>query len=78
MKFSRYVLPWQSYALSECFCFFLILSACSSEAHTSRDHFFSFYFSLDFHELWGSVMFTCLITEVKQRWAMLVLEWVTS
>ena len=43
--------------------------------HSSRDHFFS---SPDFHELWCSMMSTCLINEVKQQWATLVPEWVTT
>ena len=37
-------------------------SESSSEARTSRDHFF---LSPDFHELWHSRITTCLITEVK-------------
>ena len=49
----------------------------SSEAHNSRNHFFIFL-SLDFHELWHSVMNMCLFTEVKQQWATLVLGWVTA
>ena len=50
------------------------LSASSGEARTSRDDFFS---SLDFHELWYSVMTICLFTEAMQQWATLVLGWVT-
>ena len=30
----------------------------------------TFFLSPDFHELWCSVMSTCLFTEVKQQWAM--------
>ena len=48
------------------------------EACTSRDHFFFFFLSLDFHELWRSVMSICVFTEVKLHWAMLVLGWVTA
>ena len=40
--------------------------------------FFFFFLSPDFHELWRSVMSICLLTEVKQQWAMLVLGWVTA
>ena len=39
------------------------------------DHLF---LSLDFHELWQSVMSASLFTEVKQQWATLVLGWVTT
>ena len=39
---------------------------------------FYFFFVSDFHELWRSVMSACLLTEVKQQWAMLVLGWVTD
>ena len=56
------------------------LSASSSKAHASREHFlnfFCFFLSLCLHELWHRVMSTHLITEVKQQWAMLVLGWVT-
>ena len=35
--------------------------------------FSSFFLSQDFHVLWLSVMSTCLITEVKDQSAMLVL-----
>ena len=35
--------------------------------------FYFFFLSTDFHELWRSVMSACLLTEVKQQWAMLVL-----
>ena len=45
-----------------CFCFF----------------FCFFFLSLEFHELWCSVMSTCLITEIKQQWAVLVLGWVIA
>ena len=34
--------------------------------------------SPDFHQLWHSMMSTCLITKVKQQWAMSVLGWVTT
>ena len=37
----------------------------------------TFFLSPDFHELWCSMMTICLLTEVKQQWAMLVLGWVT-
>ena len=42
--------------------------------------FILFYVCLNFHELWHSVMSTCLNTEVMQQWAMfnLVLRWVTA
>ena len=54
-------------------------STNSSKAHTSRDHFSFFFLSLDFHELWPSVMTACLFTEVKAIVrAMLVLGWVTT
>ena len=62
----------------------VFLSVSSSEACASRDHFFGglfffcFYLSLDFLELWCSVISTCLITEVKQQWVTLVLGWLTS
>ena len=61
----------------------MFLSASCSKAHASRDHFFSFFLfrfflSPDFNELWHSVMSTCLITEVKQQWAAIVLGWVTA
>ena len=52
-----------------------LLSASSSEAHTSRNHLF---LSRDFHELWHSLMSICLFTEVKWQWATLVLGWVTA
>ena len=45
-----------------------LLSASSSEARTSRDHFF---LSPYFCELWHRGMSTCHITEVKQQWATL-------
>ena len=38
------------------------------------DHFL---LSLDFHELWRSMMSICLLTEVKQQWTTLILGWVT-
>ena len=44
------------------FCF-VFLSQSSSEARTSRDHFF---LSPDFHDLWPNVISTSLFTEVKQ------------
>ena len=44
----------------------------SSEACAS----FFIFLLLDFHELWQSMTSTCLITDVKQQWATLVLEWV--
>ena len=40
--------------------------------------FFFFFLSLDFHELWASVMNACLFTEVKQQWDTLVLGWATA
>ena len=40
--------------------------------------FYFAFFSLDFHELWRSMMSICLFTEVKQQWATLVLGWVTA
>ena len=46
------------------------------KARASTDHFFVCV-SLDFHQLWRSVMSICLLTEVKQQWVMLVLGWVT-
>ena len=57
------------------FCPMSFLITSSSKARISRDHIF---LSPDFHELWHSVMSTCLITEVKQEWTTLVLGWVTS
>ena len=36
------------------------------------------FLSPDFRELWHSMMSTCLVTEVKQQWATLVLGWVTA
>ena len=51
-------------------CKIEFLSNSSSKAHTSRDHFF--------HEWWCSMSRICLLTEVKQQWAMLVLGWVTT
>ena len=39
---------------------------------------FVFFLSLDLHELWHSVMNTCLFAEVKQEWATLALGWVTT
>ena len=53
----------------------VLLSTNSSEACTSRNHFF---LSLDFHEWCCSVMSICLITEVKRQRATLVLGWVTA
>ena len=57
------------------------LSSSSSKAHVFRDHFIFnlkiFFGSLDFHELWNSLMRICLITDVKWQWVMLVLGWVT-
>ena len=50
---------------------FSFLSVSSSEVCTSRDHFL---LSLDFHELWRSVMSAHLFTEGKPQWATLVLE----
>ena len=47
----------------------------SSETRATRDLFF---LSSDFHELWRRVLSACLLTEVKQQWAMLVLGWVTA
>ena len=43
----------------------MFLSANSSEACTSSDHFFPFFLSLDFHELWCSATSPCLFTEVE-------------
>ena len=73
---------------ASCICHsgnFPILGASSSTVCTSRDHFlfcffwlFFFFLSPDFHELWHSMTSTCLITEVKQQWATLVVEWVTA
>ena len=40
--------------------------------------FAGFFLSPDFHEVWCSGMSTCLITEVKQQWAALVLGWMTA
>ena len=43
--------------------------------------FFCFCFfvmSSDFYEVWGSVMSTCLITEVKQQYVTLELGWVAA
>ena len=54
----------------------LFLSASLDRARASRNHFIFlvvFFLSPDFHELWCSVMSICLLTEVKWRWAMLVL-----
>ena len=55
----------------------LFLGVTSSKARASRDLFFSFFFegggggggggSLSFHQLWSTVMSTCLFTEVKQQ-----------
>ena len=39
--------------------------------------FLQFFRSSDFHENWCSEISTCLFTEGKQLWAMLVLGWVT-
>ena len=50
------------------------LSVSPGKAHVSRDFFFLFP---DFYELWCSMMSSCLISEVKQQWAALVLGWVT-
>ena len=52
----------------------ILLSVSLNRACASRNHFF---LSPDFHELWCSVMSICLLTEVKQQWATLVLGWVT-
>ena len=38
----------------------------------------TFFLSPDFHEFWHSVRSTCLITEVKQQWTMLLLGLVTT
>ena len=66
-------------ALLEVTFYVSFLIASSSEARASRDYFFFLFFlSLDFHELWCSVMSICLFTEVKQQWATLVLGWVTT
>ena len=48
-----------------------------SERLALLDFFFPFL-SPVFHELWHSMMSTCLITEVRQQWATLVLGWVTA
>ena len=57
----------------------VFLSTSSSKARTFRDHFSVFSFlSPNFHELWPGVMTISLFTEVKQRWATLVLGWVTA
>ena len=55
--------------LNICVMLCIILSASSSEAHDSRNH----YFFLDFHELWHGHNDCLSFTEVKRRWAMLVL-----
>ena len=39
--------------------------------------FFMFFLSMKFHDLWHSMMSTCLIAEVKQQWVILVLGWRT-
>ena len=52
--------------------------AFEPEACASGNHFiFYFFLSLDFHELWGSVMSICLSTGVKEQWVIFVLGWVT-
>ena len=45
---------------------------------TFKFFFYLFILALDFHELWCRVITTCLINEVKQQWATLVLGWVTA
>ena len=59
-------------------CMQKVLSVSSSETRTCRDHFFHFFLSPNFHELWHSVMSICLFTEVKRQWATSVLGWVTA
>ena len=54
------------------------LSASSSEVLILEITFYWVFLSLDFHELWGSVMSVCLLTEVKRQWVTLVLGWVTA
>ena len=44
---------------------------------SSRFYKSLFILSPDFHQLWRSMMSICLLTEVKQQWATLVLGWVT-
>ena len=54
----------------------------SSQACASRVNFtflfVGFFLSPNFHELWHNVMSTCIITEVKQQWTLLVIGWVTA
>ena len=39
----------------------------------------TFFLSPDFHELWHSMMSTCLFTEVKWQWAMFsTAGWLTA
>ena len=52
------------------------LSTISSKARASRGSLF--FLCPDFYELWQNGKSTCLLTEVKQQWAMLVLGWVTA
>ena len=54
-----------------------VLSKHTSETSASRDSFFSFFLSPDFHELWGRVMNISLITDIRQQGVMCVLGWVT-
>ena len=35
------------------------LSSSSSKGRSSRNHFFCFFLSADFHELWHSMMIVC-------------------
>ena len=54
---------------------FVVCSALSSFEFLRTYKFVPYFFLFpDFHELWCSVMSICLLTEVKQQWAMLVLE----
>ena len=49
------------------------------QARTSRDHFFSLFLSLCIIIISiGVTSCTCLFTEVKQQWAVLVLGWATE
>ena len=46
---------------------------CSEETYIPRDHLFCLFFVIRQSGLWQSVMSICLVTEVKEQWAMLVL-----
>ena len=54
----------------------IVLCLSSSKSRASRASL-ALFFSVDFHDLWHSMMSTCVITEVQQQWTTFELGLVT-